>query len=91
MYSTSKGNGIVFLFIPIHPNKGRTKEWDCLSWRCKLLLRGQDPYVAKEFPSPNKVPIPSDSLQFVRQNYLELIVSFKIQKYKVAIEKLKPE
>ena len=38
-------------------------------------------HVAKEFPSPNKVLMPSDSLQFVRQNSLELI-----QKYKVAVE-----
>ena len=59
--------------------------------KMETLVGGQDPYVTKDFPSPNKVPIPSDSLQFVRQNSLELIVSFKIQKYKVAVEKLKPE
>ena len=84
MYSTSEGYGIVFLFITIHPNESKRgrKESDCLSRRCKLLLRGQDPYVAEEQPSPNKVPIPSDSLQFVRQNALEFLVSFKIHKYK---------
>ena len=44
--------------------------------------------IAKEFPSPNKVPILSDCLQFVRQNSLELIATFNIQKYKIAFENL---
>ena len=57
----------------------------------QTVVARSDPYVAKEFPSSNEVPIPSDSLQFVRQNYLELIVLFKIQNYKVAVEELKPE
>ena len=42
--------------------KGGQKERDCLSRRCKLLLRGQDLYVDKEFLSPNEVLAPSDSL-----------------------------
>ena len=61
--STSEGNRIVFLFITMHPNGGRMKRVRLPQSKMQTVVAcGQDPYVAKEFPSPNEVPVPSDSL-----------------------------
>ena len=87
MYSTSEGNGIVFSFITIHPNEWRMKRVRLPQWRMQTVIARSGPVRCQGVANP----IPSDSLQFVRKNSLKLIVSFKTQKSKVPVEKLKTE
>ena len=70
MYSASESD-LVFLFITIHPNEGRAK-------RARLSQSKMQTFVARSglvrFQGGSES---SDSLQFVRQNFSELIASFK--------------